>query len=117
MAFEDVMMICARKPMPVYGGRMAESLLAILCHIHKVVKILAERLEEEKPAPKTQQQIMVHRAPLIHPPWPRELWRNLTGMPGFGPGGEQDDLMRAMMCEDGGTARRKKGGRAAEGTV
>jgi len=53
MAFEAVMMIWGRKPLPVYGGRMAESVLAILCHILKGEKIIAEKLEKEKPAPPT----------------------------------------------------------------
>merc|ERR1719474_2183467 len=51
MAFEAVMMIWGRKPLPVYGGRMAESVLAILCHILKGEKIIAEKLEKEKPPP------------------------------------------------------------------
>merc|ERR1719186_930827 len=46
-------MIWGRKPLPVYGGRMAESVLAILCHILKGEKIIAERLEKEKPPTTT----------------------------------------------------------------
>merc|ERR1719309_1602657 len=53
MAFEAVMMIWGRKPLPVYGGRMAESVLAILCHILKGEKIIAEKLEKEKPVVAT----------------------------------------------------------------
>ena len=49
LAFEAVMMIWGRKPLAVYGGRMAESVLTILCHILKGEKIIQERLEKEKP--------------------------------------------------------------------
>ena len=50
LAFEAVMMLWGKTPLPVYGGRMAESVLTILCHILKGEKMIQERLEKEKPA-------------------------------------------------------------------
>ena len=47
-AFEAVMHIWGKKPLPVYGGRMAESVLAILCHILKGETLIKERLEKER---------------------------------------------------------------------
>jgi len=153
MAFEAVMMIWGRKPLAVYGGRMAESVLAILCHILKGEKIIAERLEKEKPTPTTTTEKGPEGATdpptpapgtVAEPNWsastpaepdvnpehlqtlmdmgfPRErcveaitavggsldaatdyllnnplppLQQSLAA--GFGPGGEQDDLMRAI---------------------
>uniref|UniRef100_A0A8C4MDM2 E3 ubiquitin-protein ligase HUWE1 n=1 Tax=Equus asinus asinus TaxID=83772 RepID=A0A8C4MDM2_EQUAS len=37
-----------RKPLKVYGGRMAESMLAILCHILRGEPVIRERLSKEK---------------------------------------------------------------------
>ena len=51
-AFEAVMNIWGKKPLAVYGSRMAESVLAILCHILKGETLIKERLEKEKPEPK-----------------------------------------------------------------
>merc|ERR550532_1890940 len=56
LAFEAVMLIWGRKPLAVYGGRMAESVLTILCHILKGEKIIQERLEKEKPAPPVEKK-------------------------------------------------------------
>ena len=36
------------KPLKVYGSRMSESLLAILCHILRGEAVVKERLEKEK---------------------------------------------------------------------
>ena len=47
------MCVWGRKPLPVYGGRMAESVLAILCHILKGEKLIQERLEKEKKEAET----------------------------------------------------------------
>jgi len=52
IAFEAVMNIWGKKPLAVYGGRMAESVLAILCHILKGENLIKERLEKEKPEEK-----------------------------------------------------------------
>ena len=51
-AFEAVMKIWGKKPLAVYGSRMTESVLSILCHILRGEKIIAEKLEKEKPAEK-----------------------------------------------------------------
>ncbi len=48
-AFEAVMHIWGKRPLAVYGGRMAESVLTILCHILKGEVIIKERLEKERP--------------------------------------------------------------------
>merc|ERR1740139_1822345 len=48
LAFEAVMCVWGRKPLPVYGGRMSESVLAILCHILKGEKLIQERLDKER---------------------------------------------------------------------
>lgn len=53
-AFQSVMHIWGKKPLPVYGGRMAESVLAILCHILKGENLIKERLEKEKPQQKDE---------------------------------------------------------------
>ena len=53
-AFEAVMKIWGKKPLAVYGSRMTESVLSILCHILRGEKIIAEKLEKEKPAEKTK---------------------------------------------------------------
>ena len=50
-AFEAVMKIWGKKPLSVYGSRMTESVLSILCHILRGEKIIAEKLEKEKPPP------------------------------------------------------------------
>merc|ERR1719186_2585309 len=174
-------MIWGRKPLPVYGGRMAESVLAILCHILKGEKIIAERLEKEKPPTTTAAEkgpegtaataatadtptpapgVVAepnwsastpaepdvnpeHLQTLMDMGFPRErcveaitavggsldaatdyllnnplppLQQSLSA--GFGPGGEQDDLMRAiamslgenvMVSTDGGEAGAQQG--------
>ena len=51
-AFQSVMNIWGKKPLAVYGGRMAESVLAILCHILKGENLIKERLEKDKPEEK-----------------------------------------------------------------
>jgi E3 ubiquitin-protein ligase HUWE1 len=48
-AFEAVMHIWGKKPLQVYGWRMSESVLSILCHILKGETLIKERLEKEKP--------------------------------------------------------------------
>ncbi|MCP3665666.1 MAG: hypothetical protein GY696_24735 [Gammaproteobacteria bacterium] len=51
-AFEAVMHIWGKKPLSVYGWRMSESVLSILCHILKGENLIKERLEKEKPPPE-----------------------------------------------------------------
>ena len=48
LAFHAVMKLWGKKPMKVYGPRMAESVLTILCHILKGEKMIAEKQEKEK---------------------------------------------------------------------
>lgn len=40
MAFKSVMHLWNKKPLKIYGGRMSESILAILCHIIKGEKVI-----------------------------------------------------------------------------
>ncbi|XP_049623089.1 E3 ubiquitin-protein ligase HUWE1 isoform X3 [Suncus etruscus] len=47
-AFTCIKNLWNRKPLKVYGGRMAESMLAILCHILRGEPVIRERLNKEK---------------------------------------------------------------------
>lgn len=47
-AFGCIRNLWNRKPLKVYGGRMAESMLAILCHILRGEPIIQERLAKER---------------------------------------------------------------------
>ncbi|XP_060039488.1 E3 ubiquitin-protein ligase HUWE1 isoform X10 [Erinaceus europaeus] len=47
-AFTCIKNLWNRKPLKVYGGRMAESMLAILCHILRGEPVIRERLCKEK---------------------------------------------------------------------
>ncbi|EGW02329.1 E3 ubiquitin-protein ligase HUWE1, partial [Cricetulus griseus] len=47
-AFTCIKNLWNRKPLKVYGGRMAESMLAILCHILRGEPLIRERLSKEK---------------------------------------------------------------------
>ncbi|OBS83180.1 hypothetical protein A6R68_22836, partial [Neotoma lepida] len=47
-AFTCIKNLWNRKPLKVYGGRMAESMLAILCHILRGEPVIRERLGKEK---------------------------------------------------------------------
>ncbi|XP_035825881.1 E3 ubiquitin-protein ligase HUWE1 isoform X3 [Aplysia californica] len=49
-AFNAVMNLWNKKPLPAYGSRMSESVLAILCHIILGESILQKHLEREKSA-------------------------------------------------------------------
>eukprot|EP00095_Tigriopus_kingsejongensis_P000123 maker-scaffold450_size166944-snap-gene-0.20 protein:Tk00123 transcript:maker-scaffold450_size166944-snap-gene-0.20-mRNA-1 annotation:"hypothetical protein DAPPUDRAFT_313219" len=58
MAFEAVMMLWGKKPLKVYGPRMSESVLSILCHILKGEKIIEEKYQKDSiPAPSTASKI------------------------------------------------------------
>ncbi|XP_023930490.1 E3 ubiquitin-protein ligase HUWE1 [Lingula anatina] len=46
-AFQAVMHLWGRKPLKVYGSRMSESILAILCHIIKGEAVIKEKLAKE----------------------------------------------------------------------
>uniref|UniRef100_A0AAV2LYL5 E3 ubiquitin-protein ligase HUWE1 n=1 Tax=Knipowitschia caucasica TaxID=637954 RepID=A0AAV2LYL5_KNICA len=47
-AFNCIRSLWNRKPLKVYGGRMAESMLAILCHILRGEPVIQERLTKER---------------------------------------------------------------------
>ncbi|RWS15637.1 E3 ubiquitin-protein ligase HUWE1-like protein, partial [Dinothrombium tinctorium] len=47
-AFECIMHIWNKKPLKVYGERMSESVLAILCHLLRGETIIAEKLSKDK---------------------------------------------------------------------
>ncbi|XP_059241232.1 E3 ubiquitin-protein ligase HUWE1 [Mustela nigripes] len=47
-AFTCIKNLWNRKPLKVYGGRMAESMLAILCHILRGEPVIREKLSKEK---------------------------------------------------------------------
>lgn len=47
-AFECIMHLWDKKPLKVYGERMSESVLAILCHLLRGETIIQEKLEKEK---------------------------------------------------------------------
>lgn len=47
-AFEAIMQLWDRKPLKVYGDRMSESMLAILCHLLRGEALIKEKLAKEK---------------------------------------------------------------------
>ncbi|XP_041093093.1 E3 ubiquitin-protein ligase HUWE1-like [Polyodon spathula] len=47
-SFDCIRNLWNRKPLKVYGGRMAESMLAILCHILRGEPLIRERLAKEE---------------------------------------------------------------------
>ncbi|XP_077544919.1 HECT, UBA and WWE domain containing E3 ubiquitin protein ligase 1 isoform X4 [Haemaphysalis longicornis] len=49
-AFEAVMQLWDRRPLRVYGDRMSESMLAILCHLLRGEALVREKLAKEKEA-------------------------------------------------------------------
>uniref|UniRef100_A0A3B4X6E1 E3 ubiquitin-protein ligase HUWE1 n=1 Tax=Seriola lalandi dorsalis TaxID=1841481 RepID=A0A3B4X6E1_SERLL len=68
-AFNCIRSLWNRKPLKVYGGRMAESMLAILCHILRGEPVIQERLAKERegtaPAPTgTTSGVPVNQAQL-----------------------------------------------------
>ncbi|XP_033127843.1 E3 ubiquitin-protein ligase HUWE1-like, partial [Anneissia japonica] len=54
LAYNAVMNLWNRKPLKTYGGRMSESMLAILCHILRGESRVREECEKEK-NPQAQQ--------------------------------------------------------------
>ena len=48
MAFHAVMKLWGKRPLKVYGPRITETVLTILCHILKGEKMIAEKLEKTK---------------------------------------------------------------------
>lgn len=53
-AFTCIRSLWNRKPLKVYGGRMAESMLAILCHILRGEPVIQERLSKETVRPEEE---------------------------------------------------------------
>ncbi|XP_053377275.1 E3 ubiquitin-protein ligase HUWE1-like isoform X3 [Mercenaria mercenaria] len=49
-AFNAVMNLWNKKPLKMYGGRMSESILAIMCHIIKAEAVITEHMAKVKPA-------------------------------------------------------------------
>ncbi|XP_049513921.1 E3 ubiquitin-protein ligase HUWE1-like [Dermacentor silvarum] len=49
-AFDAIMQLWDRKPLKVYGDRMSESMLAILCHLLRGEGLIREKLAKEKEA-------------------------------------------------------------------
>ncbi len=47
LAFLAVMKLWGKRPLKLYGARMTESVLSILCHILKGEKMIAEKLEKK----------------------------------------------------------------------
>ena len=56
LAFLAVMKIWGKKPLKVYGARMAESVLSILCHILKGEKLIDDKREKERVAADAAKQ-------------------------------------------------------------
>uniref|UniRef100_E9PSZ5 HECT-type E3 ubiquitin transferase n=1 Tax=Rattus norvegicus TaxID=10116 RepID=E9PSZ5_RAT len=55
-AFTCIKNLWNRKPLKVYGGRMAESMLAILCHILRGEPVIRERLSKEKEGSRGEEE-------------------------------------------------------------
>ncbi|KAM9113408.1 E3 ubiquitin-protein ligase HUWE1 isoform 2-T2 [Pangshura tecta] len=55
-AFTCIKNLWNRKPLKVYGGRMAESMLAILCHILRGEPLIRERLGKEKEGARAEEE-------------------------------------------------------------
>ncbi|KAK6177350.1 hypothetical protein SNE40_015469 [Patella caerulea] len=70
-AFNAVMNLWGKKPLKIYGSRMSESILAILCHIIKGETIIKENLakeKEEKPETSTGGLTTAAPASTLAPP-------------------------------------------------
>ncbi|KAL3853804.1 hypothetical protein ACJMK2_017313, partial [Sinanodonta woodiana] len=52
-AFNAVMHLWNKKPLKIYGSRMTESILAILCHIIKAESLIKANIEKEKDQERT----------------------------------------------------------------
>ena len=55
-AFTCIKQLWNRRPLKVYGGRMAESMLAILCHILRGEPLIRERLGREREGPRGEEE-------------------------------------------------------------
>uniref|UniRef100_A0A8C9VIV4 E3 ubiquitin-protein ligase HUWE1 n=1 Tax=Scleropages formosus TaxID=113540 RepID=A0A8C9VIV4_SCLFO len=68
-AFSCIRNLWNRKPLKVYGGRMAESMLAILCHILRGEPVIRERLAKEReggPRPEEEGGTTSRREPQVN---------------------------------------------------
>uniref|UniRef100_UPI00358F3842 E3 ubiquitin-protein ligase HUWE1 isoform X5 n=1 Tax=Myxine glutinosa TaxID=7769 RepID=UPI00358F3842 len=72
-AFEAIMNLWNRRPLKVYGSRMAESMLAILCHILRGETIIREQLSKERDGSRDEE------AP---PPAPEDVGGGTAGVNG-----------------------------------
>uniref|UniRef100_A0A8C7QUY2 HECT-type E3 ubiquitin transferase n=1 Tax=Oncorhynchus mykiss TaxID=8022 RepID=A0A8C7QUY2_ONCMY len=66
-AFNCIRSLWNRKPLKVYGGRMAESMLAILCHILRGEPVIQERLAKEREGTARPEEEGGHRVPAHTP--------------------------------------------------
>lgn len=55
-AFTCIKQLWNRRPLKVYGGRMAESMLAILCHILRGEPLIRERLGREREGSRGEEE-------------------------------------------------------------
>uniref|UniRef100_A0A8B9MUD0 HECT-type E3 ubiquitin transferase n=1 Tax=Accipiter nisus TaxID=211598 RepID=A0A8B9MUD0_9AVES len=95
-AFTCIKQLWNRRPLKVYGGRMAESMLAILCHILRGEPLIRERLGREREGSRGEEEtgaLPKSPAPLSAP--------NFTSGPVPAPYqdlsmSEEDQMMRAI---------------------
>lgn len=66
-AFNAVMDMWNKKPLKIYGGRMSESMLAILSHIIKGEIIIQEHLAKEKPVVEAPTSAVSNPGPSVPP--------------------------------------------------
>ncbi|XP_064483541.1 E3 ubiquitin-protein ligase HUWE1-like isoform X1 [Ornithodoros turicata] len=64
-AFDAMMQLWDRKPLKVYGDRMSESMLAILCHLLRGEALIKEKLEKEAEPPAASNNTV---RPTLPPP-------------------------------------------------
>ncbi|XP_068610279.1 E3 ubiquitin-protein ligase HUWE1 [Brachionichthys hirsutus] len=64
-AFSCIRSLWNRKPLKMYGGRMAESMLAILCHILRGEPVIQERLSKEREGTLRPDEEVAPTGPLV----------------------------------------------------
>uniref|UniRef100_A0A8C7H8F0 HECT-type E3 ubiquitin transferase n=1 Tax=Oncorhynchus kisutch TaxID=8019 RepID=A0A8C7H8F0_ONCKI len=86
-AFNCIRSLWNRKPLKVYGGRMAESMLAILCHILRGEPVIQERLAKEREGTaRPEEEGGRERQPNVNQ---QQLQQDMTMS-------EEDQMMRAI---------------------
>uniref|UniRef100_A0A670YLI6 HECT-type E3 ubiquitin transferase n=1 Tax=Pseudonaja textilis TaxID=8673 RepID=A0A670YLI6_PSETE len=95
-AFTCIKNLWNRKPLKVYGGRMAESMLAILCHILRGEPVIRERLGKEKEGARSEEEAGqeeggVRREPQVN----QQQLQQVEIIPLFYMS-EEDQMMRAI---------------------